>query len=106
MAFESQERVIMAHSAAIVYDADHTLPARLHLNAHRVRARIERVFEQLLHHRCRPLHDLARRNTIGDRLRQYAYAAHELLIRIPNSSSCSGSTSEGASAIKSCAAVV
>ena len=73
---ERQQRIVVAHPAAVVHHADHALAAGLHFDAHRPRPGIQRVFEQLLHHRRRPLHHLARGDAVGYGFRQYAYARH------------------------------
>src|SRR6267143_118584 len=96
----------MRHAVTIIDHADHALTANFHFDANGVRAGVQRVFEQLLHHRRGPLDNFARRDFIGHRFRQYAYAAHFSLIAIPNWTSRSLSTGEGELAIKSCAAVV
>src|SRR6267143_6289784 len=106
MAFERQQRVVMSHPLTVIDHADHALAADLDFNANRFRAGIQRVFEQLFHHRRGPFDNLACRDFIRHRFRQYAYAAHFSLIAIPNWSSWSLSTGEGDSAIKSWAAVV
>ena len=74
MAFESQQRVVVRHPVAVVGHANHSLAALLDLDANGFRARVERVFEQLLHHRRRPLDHFARRDLVRYRLRQYANA--------------------------------
>ena len=50
MALERQQRIVVGHPVTVVGHADHALPALLDLDARAVRARIERVFEQLLHY--------------------------------------------------------
>src|SRR6202041_3642141 len=84
MALESQQRVIMVHAAAVIGHADHALAARFDLDANRVRARIEGVFKQLLHHRRGTLDHLAGRDSVRDVLRQYPYLRHELLRFLPD----------------------
>ncbi len=105
---EGQQRVVVCHAAAVVDHADHALAARFNLDAHGTCAGIERVLEQLLHHRGGPLDHLARGDAVGDCFRQYANPAHYSFFRSesPSNSSWSSSTGDGASAIKSCAAVV
>src|SRR5271163_4903757 len=49
VAIESEQRVVVVHSAAVVNHANHALAARFDLDANRTRARVQRVFEQLLH---------------------------------------------------------
>ena len=76
VAFERQQRVVVSHAVAVVGHADHALAALLDLDAHRLRAGIERVFEQFFHRRRRPRDHFARRNSIRDRFGEYANARH------------------------------
>src|SRR5689334_8694999 len=69
----------MRHPAPIVDNANHPLAARLDFDANRLRARVQRVLEQLLHHRRRPLNNFARRNAVSNCLRQDANSAHDLV---------------------------
>ena len=69
---KSQQRVVMAHPAAVVDDPDHALAARFDFDAHRTRARVEGVLEQLFHHRSGPLDHLTGGNPVRYRFRQYA----------------------------------
>ena len=75
VALECQKRVVVHHAAAVVDDADHALAARFDFDAHGIGAGVERVFEQLLHHRGGPLDHFAGGNAVGDGFRQYADAA-------------------------------
>ena len=76
MPLEGQQRVVMNHPGAVVDDANHALAAGFDFDADRVGARVQGVFEQLLHDRSRPLDHFARSDAIGDCFRQYANAAH------------------------------
>ena len=106
MAFERQQRVVVRHPVTVVDHANHALAADFHFDANGLRARVDGVLQQLFHHRCRALDNLARGDFIRHCFRQYAYSAHFSLIAIPSWSSCSLSTLDGESAIKSWAAVV
>ena len=77
VAFERQQRVVVGHPVAVIGHANHALPALLDLDANRLCARVERVFEQLFHHRRRPLDHFARRNFVRDGFRKYANARHQ-----------------------------
>jgi hypothetical protein len=78
VALEGQQRIVVIHAAAVVNHADQALAARFCLDANRARARIQRVFEQFLHHGGRTLNHFTRRDFIGDGFRKYADAAHEV----------------------------
>jgi hypothetical protein len=67
---QRQQRVIAVHAVAVVGHADLRLPAIAHRHVHARRAGVKRVLDQLLHHRCRPLHHLARGDLVGQRIRQ------------------------------------
>ncbi len=84
VALKRQQRVVMRHSVAVVNHADHALAAHFHFNPNGFRSRIDGVFEQLFHHRRRPLDNFARRDFIRHRLRQYAYPAHDVLMAVQN----------------------
>src|SRR5882724_12668021 len=98
----------------IVNDANHALSAGFDLDANRLCAGIQRILKQFFHDRSGPLHNFASCDLVGDSFRQYAYAAHRALCysllcslrAIPSWSSWTLSTSDGDSAIRSCAAVV
>ena len=76
VALEAEERVVLAHAAAVVGDGDEAAPARADLHVDLRRAGIERVFEQLLEDRGGALDDLARRDLVGDVLGQEVDAVH------------------------------
>ena len=84
MPLKRQQRIVVHHPAAIVDHPDHPLAAHFCFNADRIRACIQRIFQQLIHHRSRALHNLSCRDFIRQRLRQYAYPAHDFLLAIPN----------------------
>src|SRR5207249_5277952 len=78
--FEGQQRVVVRHPVAVVDHADHALAADFHFDANRLRASIDGIFEQLFDDRSRPLDNFARGDFVRHRLRQYAYAAHDLAV--------------------------
>ena len=65
---ERKDRVGARHAAAVVGDRDQGRAAAENLDAHRARARVERVLDQLLDGGGRPLDDFARRDLAGDLL--------------------------------------
>ncbi len=66
MTAERKDRVGARHAGAVVGDRDQRRSAAQNLDAHRARARIERVLDQLLDGRRRTLDDFAGRNLAGD----------------------------------------
>ena len=76
MPLECQHGIVAHHAAAIVDDLDQLLPARFDVDANAAGARIQRVLQQLLHHRCRTLHHLARGDLVGNAFRQYVNLPH------------------------------
>src|SRR5580704_9745739 len=66
----------MHHSSAVVGKPDQPPPARLDVKPEIRRARIERIFEQLLYDASRPLHHLTRGDFIGNVVGKDANAAH------------------------------
>ncbi len=75
---ERQQRIVLRHAAAVIDHANHPLAAGFHLNANRLRTRVERVLEQFLDHGRRPLDYLARGDLVRNVLRKYAYSCHFL----------------------------
>ena len=75
---ESQQRVIVVHAAAVIGHPNQPLSARFRLDPNRPRPGVNRVFQQLFHHRRRPLHHLARRNLVRHVFGKYADSAHQL----------------------------
>src|SRR4029079_10027650 len=76
VALEGLARVLRSHPVAVVADADPLLAARVDLDSDRARLRVERVLDQLLDHRRRPLHDLPRRDLVDEIVRETVDAAH------------------------------
>src|SRR5271154_2275847 len=66
----------MDHSVAIVNDANHPLAADFGFNTNRLRARVQRVFEQLFDNRSGTFDNFARSDLICDSFRQNPYSAH------------------------------
>ena len=76
MALESQHGIVAHHAAAVIGDLDQLLSACLDLNANARCARIQRVLQQLLHHRRRTLDHLAGSNLVGNSLGKNVNLAH------------------------------
>src|SRR5208282_3522893 len=76
MALESQQRIVVNHAVAVVDDADHPLAADFCLHANRLRARVQRIFEQFFDYRGRSFDNFARGDFICDSFRQYANSTH------------------------------
>jgi hypothetical protein len=80
MALESQKGIVAHHAAAIVGDLDQLLAARFHLHPDARCARIQRILQQLLQHRRRTLHHLARGDLVGNMLGKYVDSPHFCLV--------------------------
>ena len=76
VALESKQRVVAAHAAAVVRGMDAPLPSSLDLNLDAPRASVERVFQELLDDRRRPLDNLARGDFVGNGFRKNANRGH------------------------------
>ena len=76
VAFESEHGIVAHHAAAVVGDLDQFLPARLHLNANARGTGVQRVLQQLLHHRRGTLHHLAGSDLVGNSLGENVNLAH------------------------------
>ena len=74
---DRQPRIVRVHSLAVVLDAHLPLAAELDVNRQPPRAGVDRVLDQLLDDRRRPLDDLARRNLVREIRRQPADFAHD-----------------------------
>jgi hypothetical protein len=64
VALDGQRKVRLVHAAPVVGDTDQPAPAGLDRDLDRPRAGVERVLDQFLHRRSRPLDDLARGDAI------------------------------------------
>ncbi len=64
MALHREGEVAAAHAGAVVYDPDQAPPTRLHRDLDAAGAGIDGVLDEFLHGGCRPLHHLARRDTV------------------------------------------
>ena len=65
VALEAHPRVGCRHSAAIVDDLNERFAGVFHNHLNFGGARVDRVLNQLLNHRCRALHNFASRNLVG-----------------------------------------
>ena len=70
VALESQQRIVVNHAVAVVNDADHPLAADFRFDANRLRASIQRIFEQLFDNRSGTFDNFARGDFICDSFRQ------------------------------------
>ena len=77
MPLEGQQRIIAHHATSVVNDANQLAPARFHVNANSLRPGVERIFQQLLHHRRRSLHHLAGSNLVRHLIGKNADVAHK-----------------------------
>ena len=64
VALESQQRVIAPHAFPVVEHANPPAPARIHLDLYAACPGVERIFQQFLHHRRRPLDHLTGGNLV------------------------------------------
>ena len=78
MALKGQQSIVAIHPLAVVADANQPPPARLHLDANAAGPGVQRILQQLFHHRSRPVHNLARGNLVGNLVGKYANTTHEL----------------------------
>ena len=78
MTLESQQCVVVIHSATVVGHANQPLPARFRLNANRACAGVNRVFEKFFYDGGRPFDNFTGRDFIRDILGKYANAAHRV----------------------------
>ena len=76
MGFEAENGVIGIHAVAVVGDGDQALSGAFNFHCNSFCVRIESVFHQLLHHRCRTFNDLSRGNLVADMIRQDFDDAH------------------------------
>ena len=75
VAREGAHGIVGVRALAVVGDGDEPDAGIFQLDANVAGAGVERVLDQLLDHRGRPLHDFARRDLVGDLRRQHPYAA-------------------------------
>jgi hypothetical protein len=76
MTLKSKKRIVMRHAMTIIDHADHALTAGFDFDTNRIRACIERVFEELFDYASRALDDFASRNAVGNSFRQNANSTH------------------------------
>ena len=81
MTLKSQQGIVASHAMAIVGNADQLAPASLDLNANARCFGIQRVLQQLFHHRRGPLHHLARGDLVGNLVGKDADATHAAILR-------------------------
>ena len=76
MTFESKQRIVPDHATAVIRDLNELLAPGLDLNSDSRGARVERIFEQFLHHGRGPFHHFAGRDFVSNVLRKDVDAAH------------------------------
>ena len=74
VAVQAHEKVLADHAATVVGDADAALAAPFDRHRHRAGTGVQRVLDQFLHDRGRPLDDFAGRDLVRDVVRQDADA--------------------------------
>jgi hypothetical protein len=74
--FEGQQGVVAHHAAAVISDLDKLFAAGFDLNLDSGRTGVERILQQLLHYRRRPLYHLAGGNLVGNLFGKDVNAAH------------------------------
>ncbi len=74
---KGQQRIVAVHAVSIVGHANQLASTRLNLHANPRSPGIERIFEQFLHHRRRPVHHLARGNLVSHLIGENPYAPHK-----------------------------
>ncbi len=79
MALEGQKSIVAIHAVAVVGDANQLPAAGFNIHPNAIRAGIERILEQLLHHRRRAVDDLAGGDLVGDLIGENTDAAHNVL---------------------------
>ncbi len=73
---DRQPRIFRVHAIAVVFDADRLLPAELDRDADPACAGVERILDQFLDDRRRPLDNLAGGDLVGEMERQPVNAGH------------------------------
>jgi len=84
VAFERQHGVVAQHAAAIVGDTDQAAAAGFDFHPDRCRARVKRVFKQLLDDGSGAFHYLARGDLIGDVVGENADSAQDPILAFPH----------------------
>ena len=76
MTFESKQRIVPDHATAVIRDLNELLAPGLDLNSDSRGARVERIFEQFLHHGRGPFHHFAGCDFVSNVLWKDVDAAH------------------------------
>jgi hypothetical protein len=76
MSFQAKQGVVAVHSGTVIDDFDLGVSPPADEDLDTFRASIEAVFDELLDHRGRPLHDFPGRHLIGDFFGQEADVSH------------------------------
>ena len=72
MPFQRQPHAFGVHAVAVVFDPDQGFAALAQQDRNPVRPGVDGVFHQLFDHTRRAVHDLARRDLVGQRVGQAA----------------------------------
>jgi len=83
VALEGEERVVAVHPAAVVRDLDELAAARDQTDPHVPGPCVEGVFDQLLHDRGGPLHDLACGDLVDEGVREKVDPSHAPKVHEP-----------------------
>src|SRR5208282_6563025 len=76
VALESEHGIIAHHATPVVGNLDQFFSTSFYVDLDARRTRVQRVLEQLLHHRGGPLHDFAGGDLVGNVLGKNVNAAH------------------------------
>jgi hypothetical protein len=76
VAFETEQRVVLAHAGAVVGDADQTAAAGLDLHRNAAGLGVERILDQFLHDARRAFDHFARGNLVGHLFGEQTDAVH------------------------------
>ena len=78
MALECQQGIVAVHPLPVVGHADEPPSTRFHLDPDALGARVEGVFQELLHDRCGPVHHLAGSDLVSNLVGKYADPPHKV----------------------------
>src|SRR5450759_3880395 len=106
MALHRQRHLLWRNAAAIVGHSDQVAPARDDLHMDGSRAGIHRVFNQLLHYRCRPLHDFTGGDLTNHLWSQYLNAHDKPSRQLGHQSSVISRCCRSCSLVSACRGVI
>ena len=76
MTFDRQRCIVAVHARAVVADADQPATPFFEVDVDRGGSGVQCVFDQLLHHRCRPVDDFTGGNLVSDFTREQRDTSH------------------------------